>query len=426
MKQVDIDKIIVGKRLREGYYKTDIHEMVVSMRTFGQLVPLVVRRNSDGTYTLIAGERRLLAAKKLGWKQISVVEREADDEEATCLEAVENLHRRNFTWQEEVKALKALHESMAKKAEKENRPWTLEHTAQVVGCSKATVSRDLQLADNLEVIPGLSERPTKKSAQNFARRQLDFAVRQYIAKQELDKAMGSYYKLHVGDCVEVMKKELSDESVDLIVTDPPFGIDMHTELTCWKSWKGMIYDDSHKSYRELMKNFFQEAFRVLRPGRHCYVLCGWEWIFYLMELAESCGFVCPGVPGVWVRGVGGWRRHMDRLCSNYYQILFAAKPYPETNKWQDMNGYCDAAFYDITRVSSVRRHPAEAPVELFQRFIQLSSVKHEVVLDPFCGSGSCGVAAIYEKRRFIGIDIEPKWIQLTKLRIEEAIGGQQK
>jgi len=117
---------------------------------------------------------------------------------------------------------------------------------------------------------------------------------------------------------------------------------------------------------------------------------------------------------------------MDRLCSNYYQILFAAKPYPETNKWQDMNGYCDAAFYDITRVSSVRRHPAEAPVELFQRFIQLSSVKHEVVLDPFCGSGSCGVAAIYEKRRFIGIDIEPKWIQLTKLRIEEAIGGQQK
>lgn len=308
MKLVDLDKIVVGKRLWEGSYKADLHEMVASLRMFGQLVPLVVRRNPDGTYILLAGERQLLAAKKLGWKQIGVTERE----------------------------------------------------------------------------------------------DVDFAVRQHLARQELDKATVPQYQLHVGDCVEVMKRELSDASVDLIVTDPP------------------------SDRRELMGNFFREAFRVLRPGRHCYVFCGWEWIFYLRELAESCGFVCPGPPGVWVRDPEARKRPLDRLRLNYYQILLAAKPYSGTDKWQELNEPYDAAFYDITRVSSVRHHPAEAPVELFQRFIQLSSVKHEVVLDPFCGSGSCGVAAIYEKRRFIGIDIEPKWIQLTKLRIEEAIGGQQK
>jgi len=338
MKQVNIDKIIVNKQLQECNYKTDIHETIASIKMFGQLVPIVVCQNSDGTYRLIAGERQLLAAKKLGWKKIGVVEK-----------------------------------------------------------------KDV----------GLSEQQW----------QMYFVSCQYITRQELEKMMGSQYQLHVGDCIEVMKKELSDDSVDLIITDPPFDIDMRTDITRWSNWKKMIYD---KSYRKLMMKFFQEAFRVLRHGRHCYVFCGWEWIFYLMELAESCGFICPGAPGVWVRSTGTWKRYIDRLSSNYYQIMFAVKTYPETNKWQDINGFYDAAFYDITRESSMRYHPAEAPVELFQRFINLSSVKHEIVLDPFCGSGSCGVAAIYNKRRFIGIDIEPKWIQLTKLRIEEAIGGQQK
>jgi site-specific DNA-methyltransferase (adenine-specific) len=67
----------------------------------------------------------------------------------------------------------------------------------------------------------------------------------------------------------------------------------------------------------------------------------------------------------------------------------------------------------------IRRHPNEKPVALVEHFLRLTTEKGETVLDPFTGSGTTGVACIRTGRRFIGIEIEPKYFDIACKRIED-------
>ena len=65
-------------------------------------------------------------------------------------------------------------------------------------------------------------------------------------------------------------------------------------------------------------------------------------------------------------------------------------------------------------------HPAEKPVELLERFVRVSCPENGVILDPFMGSGSTGVAAVKNHRDFIGIELDKKYFEIAKERINEA------
>jgi site-specific DNA-methyltransferase (adenine-specific) len=67
------------------------------------------------------------------------------------------------------------------------------------------------------------------------------------------------------------------------------------------------------------------------------------------------------------------------------------------------------------------KHPTQKPVELLSRIILASSQKGDLVLDPFCGSSTTGVAAVLLKRRYVGIDLETEYLELSKKRLQEAI-----
>ncbi len=67
------------------------------------------------------------------------------------------------------------------------------------------------------------------------------------------------------------------------------------------------------------------------------------------------------------------------------------------------------------------KHPTQKPVELLNRIILASTKEKDLILDPFCGSSTTGVAAVLHNRKYVGIDLEEKYLQLSVKRLEEAV-----
>lgn len=417
------DRIRQDVRGKDGLLP--VESLAQSLKHFGQLVPVIVKPLGDDRFQLVDGERRLTAAKLLHWETIQAVEKDASPEEMEALEIITTIEREAFSWQEEVRSKARLHELMCKMFGRSTTHlkipggWTLENTARVLGEHKAHLSRELQLAKALDTLPELAEKQNKTSAYKYLRRHADFALRELLAKDASNS--GPAWELHEGHCVEQMQLHIADESVDLVLTDPPFGILDDNDMS-WRDWRQgqWVYSDSSANYVQLMRDFVAEAYRVLKPGRHMYVFCGWEFADALKSWCRDVGFVTPGPPAIWVRKGRVKFTHMDRFATDYYSIVFAAKPYEDAKsfKWQEMSRFQVACITDIMPVTTEKTHPAEAPVDLFKLFIELSSREGELVLDAFCGSGACGEAAVLAKRKFVGVDISHNWINLTRLRLD--------
>ena len=179
---------------------------------------------------------------------------------------------------------------------------------------------------------------------------------------------------------------LADESVDLVVTDPPYHFARGT--TYFRVWFAELPD-------EVWSAILAELHRVLRSDRHAYVFCNRRMHPLLERAAHGAGFrVHP--PLIWDKdrlglGSGPWR-------SSYELILFLEKGRRAGNHKTQRN---------ILRARApMRRYPTEKPVEVLGTLIGQASLPGELVLDPFCGSGSVGQAARALGRRALLCDVK--------------------
>lgn len=216
------------------------------------------------------------------------------------------------------------------------------------------------------------------------------------------------FTIYLKDSFEWLKS-LPDASVDLIVTDPPYSsLEKHratgttTRLKVSKGssneWFGVIGNDR---LPELMR----ECYRVLRNDRHCYVFTDPETLFFLKPAAEEAGFEFRRII-VWDKvliGMGyGYRRRTEF-------ILYLLKGKRQV---------ADLGISDLLSCKRVSKgYPTEKPVELIETFIRQSAKIGELVIDPFLGSGSTGVAALRHGCRFMGCDISPKSIATAMPRL---------
>ncbi|MBU1045290.1 MAG: ParB/RepB/Spo0J family partition protein [Candidatus Omnitrophica bacterium] len=121
---------------RLHFREEKLHDLIESIKEKGIVQPLIVRKHSDKSYELIAGERRLRAAKELGLDRVPVVVKEVNDQEMLELSIVENIQRDDLNSIEEAKAYAALIKNFG---------FTQEHVARSVGKSRATVANTLRL-----------------------------------------------------------------------------------------------------------------------------------------------------------------------------------------------------------------------------------------------------------------------------------------
>jgi site-specific DNA-methyltransferase (adenine-specific) len=204
-------------------------------------------------------------------------------------------------------------------------------------------------------------------------------------------------------------RSLPTESVDLVITDPPYeSLEKHRAVGTTTRLK--ISKGSSNAWFAIFPNvrfpeLFAEVHRVLKADAHFYLFCDPETAFVAKPVAEAVGFRF-WKPLIWDKKTIGMGYHYR---SRYEFILFFEKGKRRLH---------DLAIADVISVARVRGgYPAEKPVEVSEILVSQSSDRDQLVIDPFMGSGSVGVAATRLGRRFAGNDLAADAVSAARARI---------
>lgn len=220
------------------------------------------------------------------------------------------------------------------------------------------------------------------------------------------------FELSALDAIDWIRR-MDNESVDLVVTDPPYeSLEKHrkigttTRLKQSKSSSNVWFDIFSN---DRLESLMQELYRVLKKDTHCYIFCDQETMFVLKPIGEAVGFKF-WKPIVWDKQKIGMGYHYR---ARYEFILFFEKGKRKLN---------NLGVPDVLSFSRVHRgYPTEKPAELSQVLIEQSSEEGQLVIDPFCGSGSVGVASCKVNRIFKGNDTSKEALQLAHERISSVV-----
>jgi site-specific DNA-methyltransferase (adenine-specific) len=210
-------------------------------------------------------------------------------------------------------------------------------------------------------------------------------------------------------------RSLDDASVDLIITDPPYeSLEKHRNIgttTRLKQSKASSNQWFQIFPNDRFEELLIELYRVLKRDRHFYLFCDAETMFVVKPIAEAVGFKF-WKPLVWDKQKIGMGYHYR---ARYEFILFFEKG---KRKLKNL------AIPDILECPRVfRGYPSEKPIAIADCLIQQSAELGEVVIDPFMGSGSTGVAALQNNRLFLGNDICAEAIEISTQRLTTVIAN---
>jgi len=389
--------ITVGDRFRKEFLDIDV--LAASIKKYGLIHPIVVDENNG----LIAGERRFRAHQFLKAEDIEVKHiNELSELEKKEIELEENIQRKAFTWQEEVSAKNQLHvlkQKLQGSAIKghDSGGWKLKDTAAALGESLGTVSMDIQLARGMRAFPELMKEKSKTTAYKKLKMKQEAMLQQELAKRLKHKGILDVPNVIHDDCLNYLKT-MDAESVDLILTDPPYGIDINNAGTFGKGTLQKTYADGDFETFDLLDKVFAELTRVLKNDRHAVFFCGIDKFPRIKQLLEKHGFWVYHMPLIWNKGSGSYASQGTTFTHAYEVFVHARKG---TRK---INGTpCDV--FNTKRVpSNTKIHPSEKPAELIRELINLLSLPGEIVFDGFAGSGVVAESARDTNRRAIVVE----------------------
>jgi site-specific DNA-methyltransferase (adenine-specific) len=210
------------------------------------------------------------------------------------------------------------------------------------------------------------------------------------------------------DAVEWLRS-LNSESVDLVLTDPAYeSLEKHRAIgttTRLKHSKASSNDWFPIFPNSRFPELFDEIHRVLKRNTHFYLFCDAETMFIAKPIAEQSGFRF-WKPLVWDKMKIGMGYHYR---ARHEFILFFEKGKRRLK---------DLSVPDILTVSRIHNgYPTEKPPALAEILLNQSTSPGDIIADPFCGSGSFGVAALSFGRRFLGNDIKESAVELTRTRL---------
>ena len=224
-------------------------------------------------------------------------------------------------------------------------------------------------------------------------------------------------KLMNDDAIKTLKS-LKSECIDLIITDPPYKVTargnagnsggmMQKKL----SMQGKIFE--HNDVKPI--EYIPEFYRILKDGSHCYIMTNHVNLQEILNVATECGFKFIKSL-IWNKG--------NKIMGQYYMSQFEYILFFRKGKGKKINK-CGTA--DILNVPNKKTkgedgknlHDTEKPVELMKILVENSSQGNEIVLDPFMGIGSTGMACKELRRHFLGIEIDEKYFNIAKERIDK-------
>lgn len=232
-------------------------------------------------------------------------------------------------------------------------------------------------------------------------------------------------KLICGDAVSVMR-EFPPESIDLIIADPPYNLGKdygnNRDMKAWHEYEGFT------------NQWLTQAVRLMKPTASIYVFMGVRFISTLFRMLEDDfglqfnGWITWHYTQGMGRKLGFSPRHEDILyftktdefTFNLNDVRVPQKYFRKRNNMTGANPGDVWQFSHVHYCSEERqKHPTQKPEALMERMIRASSNESDLVLDPFVGSGTtCRVAGILN-RRWVGIDLNPNYIEMSDRRVKQ-------
>lgn len=221
--------------------------------------------------------------------------------------------------------------------------------------------------------------------------------------------------LRLGNAIEILKT-IPNESIDCIVTDPPYKIITGGDSNGKNSVrpKGIL-----KGNRELMRTvpkfneWLPELFRVLKNGTQNYIMVNSSNLLKMANEIEKAGFKIQNFL-VWQKNNCTPSQFYMKNCE--YTIFFRKGKSKYIN---DIGG--SKTVHSFDNIIGNKVHPTEKPIELMEFYIKNSTNENETVLDPFMGSGTTGIACKKLNRRFIGIELQEDYFSIAEKRVEKNI-----
>ncbi len=245
-------------------------------------------------------------------------------------------------------------------------------------------------------------------------------------------------KVIQGDCLEVMKN-IPNNSVDITFADPPFNLN--------KKYKGYKDNKKFHTYLDWCRQWIYEMVRITKPTGSIFVHNIPKWLThyacFLNEIAYFKHWIAWDAP---TAPMG------KSLQPSHYGILFFVKD-PKKSKFYEIRyphkrcrkcGYLlknyggkkyglhpfgplvSDVWTDIHRIKHNKyrdEHPCQLPLHLLERIILMSTDENDIVLDPFVGTGTTVIAAKRLGRRFIGIDIDEMYVDITKNKLSKELSN---
>lgn len=237
--------------------------------------------------------------------------------------------------------------------------------------------------------------------------------------------------LYNGDCLEVMK-QIQSKSVDCIVSDPPYGV----------NFKNNFYDDSTENVFKAVPEWFLEWHRILQDDSFLYLFVGVKTIHKWIQAGIDAGFTYKNIIAsrsfnngairspsnfgfqfqpivVFNKGNGRKMNSVDFIPTSESWAKDKRNKNPKEYTYDYPNWIKSEWAFANVKSGNQSFHPNEKNVDLIKFLIELSSNENEVILDPFMGSGTTGIACKNLNRNFIGIELDENYFEIAKKRIAE-------
>lgn len=234
--------------------------------------------------------------------------------------------------------------------------------------------------------------------------------------------------LYNADCIEVLKT-LKPNSIDLIFADPPYflsngGKSIHSGKIVSVNKGDWDEKSKYDNHLQFTKEWIQQSFRILKYGGSIWISGTVHNIFDVKNYLDEIGFKIINIV-VWHKSDQPPLIYKNKLKFSYELIIWAKKDGKHTFNYQYMFDIKGEEMQDVWTIPAVQMHekkfgyhPTQKPEALLERIIKTCSNVGDTVLDPFSGSGTTCYVAKKLNRKYIGIEKEKEYFNISKRRIE--------
>ncbi|MFX1517825.1 MAG: DNA-methyltransferase [Promethearchaeota archaeon] len=232
------------------------------------------------------------------------------------------------------------------------------------------------------------------------------------------------------NCLEGMDL-IEPETIDLLLTDPPFGISFDkvgSQYNRKQKELGRIYTEISEDYHEFTMQWLKAAWRVMKPTASGFIFSGWNHLNDILNSLSKIGFRLVNHI-IWKYQFGVFTK--KRFVSSHYHILYFTKLPEKQDNLRTFNRISEYSsspgklyFEDVWLIKrdyqkGGEKTPTRLPLAVTDKCVRMGSNEHDLILEPFMGSGSVILSCIQYSRNYIGFEISEPIFNIAKKRIAQ-------